>query len=61
MTKKKKPNCYITKAQLGAIIDDADNLSGMVGVGSDFDQITIRIVKLIDRFLKSNGIKRRFN
>lgn len=49
----------ITPAQLKAIIMAADNLSAMTGIGNtDFDNECNRIVKLIDRFLKKNGIKR---
>lgn len=47
----------ITKAQLKAIMNLADDMSAMVGGGDD-DSIWIKNVKLIDRMLKNNGYKR---
>jgi hypothetical protein len=50
----------ITKAQLEAIKTAGDTLSGMIGVGSDFDPMATKVVRLIDRFLKANNEKRNF-
>lgn len=50
----------ITPAQLKAIMEITDTVSGMLGVGSDFDIIEGKNIKLIDRFLKKNGFKRDF-
>lgn len=58
---KSKKFVQITKAQLRSIIDAADTLSAMEGVGSDFDPMAKRIVRNIDSFLKKNGYKRVYN
>lgn len=57
---KVKPNVHITNAQLIAIMEMCDTISGMIGVGSDFDTEGIRQVRMVDRFLKKNGYKRNF-
>jgi hypothetical protein len=49
----------ITPTQIECIKEAADLLSGMVGVGTDFDPVAKRIVKNIDRMLKQNGLKGR--
>lgn len=51
----------ITPSQLVAIVDAANNLSAMLGAGEeDSDREWKDIVKGIDRFLKSNGFKRKY-
>lgn len=50
----------ITEAQLNAVCNAADTLSGMIGVGSEFDDEAKHTIKMIDRFLKKNGLKRKF-
>lgn len=47
----------VTKRQLDDIINLTDTISGMIGVGTDFDD-NKKEVKYIDRMLKSNGYKR---
>lgn len=49
----------ITPTQIECIKEAADLLSGMVGVGTDFDPVAKRIVKNIDRMLKQNSLKER--
>lgn len=50
----------ITPAQWRDIACAADDLSAMVGSGGGSDSEFKRIVKTIDRFLKSNGLKRQY-
>lgn len=51
----------ITKAQLLAICEMTDTLSGMIGCYSeDFNKEASHQVRLIDRFLKKNGYKRAY-
>lgn len=49
----------ITKQQLEAIINMADDMSAMTG-GGDNDEIWRKNIKLIDKMLKKNGIERKF-
>ena len=49
----------VTTTQLECIKEAADLLSGMIGVGTDFDTLAKRIVKNIDRMLKQNSLKER--
>lgn len=55
-----KKKLEITDAQLKAIMDLTDDISGMIGCGDD-DSIWEENVRLIDRFLHKNGYKRNFN
>lgn len=48
----------ITEAQLIAIIALTDDISGMIGCG-DSDKEWMKNTKLVDRFLKKNGYKRK--
>lgn len=51
----------LTNAQLNALIDLTDTMSGMIGGGDDdFDRGQSKNVTLIDRMLKKNGFKRDF-
>ena len=50
----------ITKPQLEAVCEAANTLSAMIGVGSDFDSMAKKIVRLLDNFLRSNGYKRLY-
>jgi hypothetical protein len=52
----------ITEAQLIAIINTVDTLSGMRGcMDEDFNKEADKDIRLIDRFLKKNGYKRVFS
>ena len=53
----KRIEISLTERQLLAIMDVTDTVSGMMGTGTDFDDIG-KEVKLIDRMLKNNGYKR---
>tara|TARA_R110000782_G_scaffold196853_1_gene286124 strand:- start:8 stop:184 length:177 start_codon:yes stop_codon:yes gene_type:complete len=53
----KRIKISLTERQLLAIMDVTDTVSGMMGTGTDFDDIG-KEVKLIDRMLKNNGYKR---
>jgi len=55
----KRIEISLTERQLLAIMDVTDTVSGMMGTGSDFDDIG-KEVKLIDRMLKNNGYKRLY-
>ena len=55
----KKIKLEITEAQLKAIINLTDDLSGILGSGDD-DSVWIKNIMLIDRMLKNNGYKREF-
>jgi len=56
----------ITKAQLIAICDTANDIEGMLGNGGDIkdpvngdpDKHWIKQIRLIDRFLNKNGFQR---
>lgn len=48
----------ITKAQLEAIKNMADDMSAMVGCG-DNDKIWIKYIKHVDKMLKNNGLEKR--
>lgn len=51
----------ITKHQLRAIIEAANNHSSMLGNGEEsFDRECKKIVRAIDTFLKKNGYKRQY-
>lgn len=51
----------ITKAQIEAIKGITDTISGMVGCYSeDFNNEALHQIRLIDRFLNKNGIKRKY-
>jgi len=56
----------ITKAQLLAIINLTDDISGMIGCAYDEDNVNDtdvywkKQVQLIDRMLKKNGYKRSY-
>lgn len=63
MENNKIPKGYykITPTQLSAIANAADTLSGVQGCGNeDFYEEAFLVVKNIDRFLKVNGMKRKF-
>lgn len=49
----------ITTTQLECVKEAADLLSGMVGIGSDFDPVAKRIIENIDRMLEQNSLKER--
>lgn len=52
----------ITKAQLAAIIDLANTLSAMTGaLDEGFNKEVTHNVKLVDRMLSKNGMKRMKN
>ena len=55
----KRIEISLTERQLLAIMDVTDTVSGMMGTGSDFDDMG-KEVKLIDRMLKNNGYKRLY-
>ena len=55
----KKIKLELTERQLLAVIDVTSNMSAMIGVGSDFDDI-VKEIRLIDKMLKNNGYKRNF-
>lgn len=51
----------ITEAQLIAIIQLTDTISGMLGcMDEDFNSEGKKQVRLVDRMLKNNGYKRNF-
>lgn len=51
----------ITPAQLSAIIDITDTLSGMAGGWDEIMEKDVsKWIKKVDAFLKSNGLKRKF-
>ena len=51
----------ITKAQLFAICEIADNVDAMIGCScGDIDKESTKQVRLIDRFLNKNGYARQF-
>lgn len=49
----------ITKAQLTAIVSITDDISAMIGCGEN-DAVWEKNVKLVDRFLAKNGLKRTY-
>jgi len=52
----------ITEAQLTAIVYLTDTISAMIGCGDpDFDGQGEKAVKAVDRMLKKNGYKRKYN
>ena len=55
----KKIKLEMTERQLEAIMDVTSTISGMLGIGNDFDELG-KEVMLIDRMLKKNGYKRNF-
>lgn len=56
----KKIKLEITQAQLLAIVEMADELSAMLGIGEDEDKIRKKRLMLIDRMLNKHGYKREF-
>jgi hypothetical protein len=51
----------VTEAQLIALIEITNECSSMIGGGEDKDdKDRVRWVKLVDRALKNNGYKRRY-
>ncbi len=50
----------LTEAEFRAVIDLADTISAMIGVGSDFDIEGNKNIKAFDRMMKRNGYKRNF-
>ena len=50
----------VTKAQLNAIANIISDVSAMIGVG-EMDKEWVKYIRLIDRMLKKNGFKRRYN
>lgn len=56
----KKIKLEITEAQLIAIIEMADEVSAMLGIGEDEDKIRAKRIRLIDRMLDKHGYKREF-
>jgi hypothetical protein len=51
----------VTEAQLIALIEITNECSSMIGGGEDRDdKDRVRWVKLVDRALKNNGYKRRY-
>lgn len=57
----KKITLEMTSREFSALIDIADTISAMLGVGSDFDDEGKRNIKAIDRMLAKNGYKRKNN
>jgi hypothetical protein len=55
----KKIKLELTERQFQAFKNITDTISGMLGVGTDFDYLG-KEVALIDRMLKKNGYKRDF-
>ena len=52
----------VTEHQLKCIINAADTMSAMVGVGEkETDEDFKKTIKGIDRMLKKNGFKRHYN
>lgn len=49
----------ITPAQLEVIKDLTDDISGMIGSGGDSDEVWLRKVKIVDRFLAKNNLPPR--
>lgn len=56
----KKYTLVFTSDQLEAFKEIIDTMSGMTGVGSDFDEMANKQVRLLDRVLINNGHKRNF-
>ena len=48
----------VTEVQLEAICSMADTISGMMGLGNEFDDEHGRYIKAVDRMLKKHGLKR---
>lgn len=55
----KKIKLELTERQFEAVKTVTDIISGMLGCGSDFDDLG-KEVALIDRMLKKNGYKRDY-
>jgi hypothetical protein len=56
----KKIKLELTLQQFEATLSLVDTISGMIGVGSDFDTHE-KDIKLFDKMLNKNGYKRQFN
>lgn len=56
----KKIKIEFTEAQLRALLEMIDTMSGMLGIGSDFDVEGERQIRLLDRALLKHGIKRYY-
>ena len=55
---KSKIVLTMTEHEFCRIVDLADTISAMIGVGSDFDEEARKNVKAFDRMLKRNGYRR---
>ena len=57
----KKIKLELTEAQFYAMIDLADTISAMRGVGAEFTEEANKNLRLFDRMLKKNGYKRKYS
>jgi len=55
---KERINLELTKSEFEAMIDLADTISAMRGVGTDFDKKANKNLRFFDRMLRRNGYKR---
>lgn len=55
----KKIKLEVTEAQLNALIEILDEQSAVIGGGDD-DRQRIKWMRLVDRMLNNNGIKRNW-
>lgn len=55
----KKIKLEMTEIQFLSIIELTNTISGMLGTGSDFDNLSIE-VQHVDKMLRANGYKRNF-